>query len=101
MDLIKKIRAAEAQAQQIIEEAKTASARQAEQGRNERLQVMEQAERQRRKTVEDAVAVAKAQALAEAEKLKTQAEKSRRRLHDKVNARIDKVTAKVMDYLKG
>ncbi len=101
MDLIKKIKAAEAQAQQIIEQAKTAAAKQAEQGRNERLQAMEQTERQRKKTVEDAVAAAGAQAFAEAENLKSQAEKGRQQLHDKANTKINEAIAKVMDYLEG
>jgi vacuolar-type H+-ATPase subunit H len=101
MELIKKIKAAEVQAQQIIEQAKTAAAAQAEQGRKNRLQALEQAEQQRKKAIEDAVAAARTQALTEAENLKAQAEKDCRQLHDKANAKINKAAAKVMGYLKG
>jgi len=101
MELIKKIKQAEVQAQQIIEQAKTAAAAQAEQEQKNRLQAMEQAEQQRKKAIEDAVAAARTQALAEAENLKAQAEKDRRQLHDKANAKINKAAARVMDYLKG
>jgi vacuolar-type H+-ATPase subunit H len=101
MDLIKKIKAAEAQAQQTIEQAKTAAAKQAELGRKDRLQALEQAEQQRKKAVEDAVAAARNQALAEAEFLKAHAEKDRQQLHNKANAKINKAVEKVMDYLKG
>ena len=101
MELIKKIKQAEAQAQEIIEQAKTAAAAQAEKGRENQLKALEQAEQQRKKTIEDAVAAARTQALAEDENLKAQAEKNRRKLHDKANAKINKIAAKVIDYLKG
>ncbi|MCJ7776967.1 MAG: hypothetical protein MUP16_01460 [Sedimentisphaerales bacterium] len=101
MDLIKKIKAAEAQAQQIIEQAKTAAAGQTEQERENRLKALEQAGQQRKKAIEDAVAVTSAKALAEAENLKAHAEKDRQQLRDKANAGISKAIEKVMNYLKG
>jgi len=101
MELIKKIKQAETQAQQVIEQAKTAAATQAKQGRENQLKALEQARQQRKKTIEDAVAAARTQALAEAKNLKAQAEKDRRKLHDKANAKINKMAAKVNNYLKG
>lgn len=99
MELIKKIKQAEAHAQQIIEQAGAEAAEQAEKGRTNRLKASQQAEQQRKKTVEAAVAAAQAEGLAEIEKLKTQAEKKRRQLRDKVADKMTGATARVMDYL--
>jgi vacuolar-type H+-ATPase subunit H len=101
MELIKKIKHTEAQAQEIIEQAKAHAAQQAERGRTSRLKASEEADRQRKKTVEDAVAAAQTQGLAEVEKLKTQAEKERQQLREKTAGRIAPAAAKVMDYLRG
>ena len=101
MELIKKIKQTEAQAQEIIEQAKTQAAGQTEQGRERRLEALAQAEQERKKTVEAAVAAAQAQAVAEIDKLKTQAEKDRQSLHNKANAKMAATIAKVMDYIRG
>jgi len=99
MELIKKIQQAEVQAQQIIEQAKTAAAAQAEQGRKNQLQALEQAEQQRKKAIEAAVAAAHSDGLAEIENLKAQAEKDRHKLREKANDKMATAVAKVMDYL--
>jgi len=101
MELIKKIKQAEAQAQEIIEQAKADAARQAEKGRESRLQALAEAEHERKKATEAAVAAAQSQGLAEIENLKAQAEKARKQLHDKVDAKMPGAVAKVMDYLRG
>ncbi len=101
MELIKRIKEAETEAQQIIEKAKTDAAAQAEQGHKSRIQALEEAEQQRKKIIEESIAAAKTEALAEVEKLKARAEKDRHQLRDKANAKIDKAIAKVMDLLKG
>ena len=101
MELIKKIRQTETQAQEIIEQAKADAAGRTEKLREDYRQNLEQAEKERKKAIEAAVAEAQSQGLAEAEQLKVQAEKDRRKLRDKANARMAGAVAKVMDYLRG
>ena len=101
MELIKKIKQTETQAQEIIEQAKADAAGRAEKLREDHRQNLEQAEKERKKAVEAAVAEAQSQGLAEAEQLEAQAEKDRRKLRDKANARMAGAAAKVMDYLRG
>jgi len=101
MELIKKIKQSEAQAQEIIEQAKAEVARQAEKGRENRLAAMTEAEQQRKEATEAAVATAQSQGRAEVEQLKAQAEDQRRQLHDKTGSKMTTAAAKVMDYLKG
>ncbi len=48
MELIKKIKQSEAQAQEVIEQAKAEAAKQAEKGRDNRLAAMTEAEQQRK-----------------------------------------------------
>ncbi len=101
MELIKRIKQAEAEAQEIIEQAKAQIARRAEEGRQKRAESLEEAERERKKAIEAAVAVAQSEGLAEIENLKSQAERDRRELRDKVNSKMAGAVAKVMDYLEG
>ena len=101
MELIKKIKHAETQAQQIIEQARAQAAAQVESGRVSRLQSLEQAEHDRRKAIEDAVDAAQSQGLAEVGGLKAQAEKKRKQLHKNAANKMTPAVAKVMDYLKG
>jgi vacuolar-type H+-ATPase subunit H len=100
MELIKKIKQAETQAQEIIEQAKAQAAAQAEEGRQRRLESLTQAEHDRRKSVEAAVAEAQSQGLVEIENLKAQAEKKRQQLRNKVGKKTTPAVAKVMEYLK-
>jgi len=100
MELIKKIKQAEAKAQDVIEQAKADAAQQAEKGRTSRLKASEEAEQQREKAVEAAVAAAQTEGLAEVENLKAQAENDRQQLRDKANTKMPAAVAKVMDYLK-
>jgi vacuolar-type H+-ATPase subunit H len=101
MELVKKIRQTEAQAQKIIEQAKAGAAEKAEDGRKNRSQLLAEAEQARKKAIEAAVAAAQSQGLAEAEKLKTQAKKKQQQLRDKAAGKMDSAAKKVMDYLKG
>ena len=101
MELIKKIKEAERQAQEIIDQAKAESVKEAEQGRSRRLERLAQAEQERKKAIEAAVSAAQSEGLAEVEGLKEQAEKNRQQLHDKVGGKIAGSAAKVMDYLRG
>lgn len=99
MELIKQIKQSEAQAQQIIEQAKADVAKQAEEGRQNRQQALAKAEQQRKKTTESAVASAQSQATAEVENLKAQAEKDRQQLRDHVADKMAQAVGKVMDYV--
>ncbi len=99
MELIKKIKQAEAQAQEIIEQAKAQTAAQAEESRASRLESLTQAEHDRRKTIETAVAAAQSKALKEVENLKAQAEKQQQQLRDKVDNKMAGAAANVMNYL--
>ena len=101
MELIKKIKDTEAQAQEIIDRAKADAVIASREGREKRLAALAEAEQQRKKAIESALAAAKADGLAEANKLKDQAHKDRRRLRQKAEGKIDAAVAKVMDYLKG
>jgi len=101
MELIKRIKQAETQAQELIEKAKAQAAAQAEESRARRLETLTQAEHDRRKTIEAAVDAAQSQGLEEVGGLKTQAEKKRQQLRNKVANKMDPAVAKIMDYLKG
>ena len=101
MELIKKIKQAETQAQETIEQAKAEAAALAEQGLKHRQQLLEKAQQQRKETIEAAIAMAHSQGLSEIENLKTQAEKDRRKLRSKVTDKIAPAITKVMDYLRG
>ena len=101
MELIKKIKEAEAQAQGIIDRAKADAVRASEEGRKKRLAALSEAEQQRKRAIASALATAKSDGLAEADKLKEQARKDRQELRRKAEAKIATAAARVMDYLKG
>ena len=99
MELIKKIKQAESQAQEIIEQAKAQIARRAEEGRQKRAESLEEAEHGRKEATEAAVAAGESEGLAETDNLKAQAEKNRQELRDKASAKMAGAVAMVMDYL--
>jgi vacuolar-type H+-ATPase subunit H len=101
MELIKKIKKAEAQAQEIIEHARIEAAEQAEKGREKRHQALMDAEQHRKKATETAIAEAQARGSAEVDKLKAQAENKRQELCNKTGSRMATGAAKVTDYLRG
>ena len=100
MELIKKIKEAEAQSQEIIDRAKADTVRLAEEGRKKRLAVLSDAEQQRKRAIQSALAAARSQGLAEAQKLKEQARKERQGLRQKAEGKIAAAAARVMNYLK-
>jgi vacuolar-type H+-ATPase subunit H len=67
MELVKKIRQTEEQARKIVEQAKAEEARQTEEGRENRRRLLAEAEQQRKKAIETAVAAAQSQGLVEVE----------------------------------
>jgi len=101
MELIKNIKKAEAQAQEIIEQARIEAAEKAEKGRENRRQALIDAEQHRKKTTEAAIAEAQAKGRAEVDKLKAKAENKRRELRNKTGSRMATGAAKVTDYLRG
>jgi len=100
MELIKKIKQSEAQARQIIDQAKADAAKQAEMGRQNRQQDLAKAEQERTKATEAAVAAAQKEAAAEVDNLKAKAENERQQLRDKANTKMPPAVAKVMEYLR-
>lgn len=101
MELIKKIKEAEAEAQDVIDRAKSDAVRMAEEGRKGRLAALSEAEQQRKKAIASAVAAAKSEGLAESQKIKEQARKGHQQLRQKAEGKITAAVARVMDYLKG
>lgn len=101
MELIKKIKKAETQAQEIIEQARIEAAEQAEKNRENRRQALIDAEQHRKNATEAAIAEAQSRGRAEVDKLKVQAEKQRQELRDKTGSRMATGAAKVTDYLRG
>lgn len=100
MELIKKIKEAEAQAQEIIEQARIEAAEQAEKGRENRHQALTDAEQYRKKATETAIAEAQARGRAEVDKLKSQAENKRQELRDKTSSKMATAATMVTDYLR-
>ena len=101
MELIKKIKQAEAQAQEIIKRAGGETANRAEEGRQNRLQAVEEAKRERKRAIEAAIAEAQSQGLAEIKQLKARAEKNRQKLRDKVDTKTAGAVAKLMEHING
>lgn len=101
MELIKKVREAETQSQQIIEQAKAETVNLAANGRDSRKKALAEAEQQRKKAIDTAVATARSQGLSEAEQLKAEAQKQRKQLREKTSGKITKASKRVMDYLRG
>lgn len=101
MELIKKIKQAETQAGQIIEQAKADSVKQSQQAAEKQAQALVEAEQKRKKTIAEAVSTANSKALTDIEGLKAQAAQARQQLRDSVADKISGAVAKVVDYLKG
>lgn len=101
MELIKKIKQAEADAQETIEQAKTQAVQMAEASRKQRLAAQAEAEQARKKAIEAAVAVARSQGQAEAVNLKAEAETDRQKLRQQTEGKMPAAVETVMNYLKG
>ena len=101
MELIKKIKQAETQAQEIIDQAKADAVNQAEENLQNRQEAIAAAEQERKKAVESAVNEAKSQGLKEVAALKTDAQEKRRQLKDQTKPKVAGAVEKVVAYLKG
>ena len=101
MELIKKIKQAEKQAQEIVEQAKSQAARKIEENHTSQAQTHAKAEQERKKAVKAAVSTAQSQGLGEVDNLKSQAEKNRQQLRDTVTGKMASAVARIVDHLKG
>lgn len=101
MELIKKIKQAEAQARKIIEQAEGEAAGLAQKGRADRANALEQAAAGRKRAIDAAVSLGQSQGQAEIEVLKAEAGRTSQNLRKKAEAKILTAVAKVMEYLKG
>lgn len=100
MELIKKIKQAEAQARQIVEQAKSQVSEQAKNAQANRLDILTQGEQERKKTIETAVSTGRSQALAEIENLKAQAEENRSQLREKTDSKMASAVQRVLEHIK-
>ena len=101
MELIKKIKETEVQAQQIIAKAKTDAVSAAGQWKQKKRQNLEKYEQDRRKAIEEAVVQAEKQGQADVGKLKDDARKQREDLRQSTASKIDNAVNKVVTYIKG
>jgi vacuolar-type H+-ATPase subunit H len=101
MELIKKIKEAEAQSQEIVEQAKAKAAADAEEARKKRAALQAEAEQARRKAIDAATAEAKSQGQAEAGGLKVDADSQRDRLREETGGKMGPAIDKVVNYLRG
>ena len=101
MELIRQIKQAESQAKEIVEQAHTEAARQAEQAKARRDELCAAAEVERKKAIKQAATEAETAALSEVENLKSEGHNRRQRLCEAAKGKTDAAVAKVMDYLKG
>lgn len=100
MELIKRIKEAESEAQRIIEQAKADSAASAQQGKLAGQKMLAQAEHDRRKAIEFAVAAMRSQGQAEGGILRAEGHKQRQQMHTRTNSRTDAAVASIIEYLR-
>ena len=101
MELIKKIKEAEANAQQIVEHAKSEAGGLHEEGRVKHREALEQAQQERQVAIEAAIAAAQSEGSEEIAHLKAQSEKNRLQLRHEAAGKIPAAMSKVTDYIKG
>ncbi len=101
MELIKQIKQAEAQAQEIIDRAKAEAIKEAELARQKRQQATAEAETERKKAVASARERARTEGQKLLEGLKTQAEDTRRKMRNETDKKMAGAVDKVLHYLKG
>jgi vacuolar-type H+-ATPase subunit H len=101
MELIKKIKQSEAQAQEIVAQARADAAAMADQQRKDHQKSMEQAEHERKKAIDAAVARATTEGQTETEQLGAKAQQDLKALREKTKPAIAGAVGKVVDFLKG
>jgi len=101
MELIKKIKEAEKQSQEIIEQSKADVLKKADADKKVYQQSMDEAVAARRQAIADAEESAKQQGLAEVDDLKAKAAASRQELRSSTEGKITSAADKVVSSLKG
>lgn len=101
MELIKKIKEAEKQAQEIINQSRADVLRKAASDKKSYQESMDKAVADRRKAISDAEEAAKQQGIAEIEELKSQAAEAQRNLRQSTEGKISSAADKVVSSLKG
>ena len=97
MELVKKIKETERQAQAIIQQAKKESIRRADEWKEKKTQLLGQAEAERKKTIEETAAKARQQATEEIKVLKEAAENKRLELQKKASAKKENAIRKILE----
>jgi V/A-type H+-transporting ATPase subunit G/H len=97
MELVKKIKETERQAQEIIQQAKREAARRADEWKEKKTQSLLQAETERRKIIEETIAQARMQAAEEIQSLKGAQESKRQELQNKASARKEAAVRKILE----
>lgn len=100
MELIKQIKEAEAQAKEIIEQAKLDAAAIGDDSRRRQAEQANAAQAERRQAIERAVAEAETVGQSEVESLKTRAAEEKQQLQANAGAKIDQCVGRVVDYLQ-
>jgi len=100
MELIKRIKEAESEAQRIIEQAKADSAASAQQAKLAGQNMLSQAEHDRKKAIESTVAAARSQGQAEGGLLRAEGHKQRQQMRARTNSRMDAAVASIIEYLR-
>lgn len=101
MELIKKIKEAEASGREIVEQAKSEAADMHEEGKTKRREAQEQAQQERKNAIEAAIAAAQSKGSEEVEQLKAQSEQNRLQLRNEASGKMPAAVTKVMDYIRG
>jgi len=97
MELVKKIKETERQAQEIIQQAKRDAARRADEWKEKKSQMLAYAEAERRKTIEENIAKARREADEEIKSLKGAQESKRQELQNKASARKEATVRKILE----
>jgi len=101
MELIKKIKQAEADAKVLAEQASSQALEQDKKNDELQVEVMTKVRQDRKEQIASSVTQAEQKADMEVVKLKEQAENDRCQLREKTAAKKNDAVKKVMDYLKG
>lgn len=100
MELIKQIKAAEAEAKVIVEQAKTDAVSIGNNARKRQAEQMNIAQEERRRAIESAVSRAQEEGQGEVEELMAHAAEERQALESNAGAKVDECVGRVMDYLR-
>ena len=101
MELIKRIKEAEAEAKNTIEQARIQAVKLAEDDQAKQDQELNAAEQQRKAAIAGAVETAEAAGQKECEELNTEGEQRKQELAARVRSRMDVCVGKIVSQLRG